>query len=299
MAEDTPSEYQQILLERTRPTFEKLSISDTTKTRPNPFVLCIPPMHKRNKRKHPLQFLCQTRERRLTPSDQQVCIHKDWWTEIIWNKDEECYYTNGLLKRLHNYNKTDSEEESQDSDTEEPTVDQQIRQAPIDPMLKNSPIASMMKLPENTMMTTTTEETTTTMSTYDTTQTQSQKITSAMQQAFQQRKKPGPPGGGLGPPGGGSGLPGGGLGPSGGGGGLPGAGQPLAAQQPIPPAPDIRAMGSLPQIFYGDRSKANDFIKEVKGYFHLNADIPGYNSPYKKVAFTLTLVKGEEMAQWV
>ena len=83
-------------------------------------------MHKRNKRKHPLQFLCQTRERKLTPSDRQVCIHKDWWTEIIWNKDEECYYTNRLLKKLHDYDETSSEEESQDSDTEEPTVDQQI-----------------------------------------------------------------------------------------------------------------------------------------------------------------------------
>ena len=58
-------------------------------------------------------------------------------------------------------------------------------------------------------------------------------------------------------------------------------------------------MGSLLQIFYRDRSKANDFIKEVKGYFHLNANIPGYNLPYKKVAFTLTLIKGEEPAQWV
>ena len=126
MAEDTPSEYQWILLERTRPTFEKLLISDITETKSNPFILCIPPMHKRNKRKHPLQFLCQTRERKLTPSDQQVCIHKDWWTKIIWNKDKECYYTNRLLKRLHDYDKTDSEEESQDSDTKEPTVDQQI-----------------------------------------------------------------------------------------------------------------------------------------------------------------------------
>ena len=58
-------------------------------------------------------------------------------------------------------------------------------------------------------------------------------------------------------------------------------------------------MGSLPQIFNGDRSKADDFIEEVKGYFHLNANIAGYNSPYKKVAFTLTLIKGEEPAQWV
>ena len=235
-----PSEYQQILLERTRPTFEKLSISDITETRPNPFVLCIPPMHKRNKRKHPLQFLCQTRERKLTLTDRQVCIHKDWWTKIIWNKDEECYYTNGLLKKLHNYDETDSEEESQDSNTEEPTVDQQIRQAPIDPTLKTSPLTLTMKLPENTM-TTTTEQAAATMATYETTtptQSQSQRIASAMQQAFQQKKKPGPPGGG----GGGSGPPSSG----GGGSGPPGGGQPPAAHQPVPPAADIKAMGSLP-----------------------------------------------------
>ena len=229
---------------------------DITETRANLFVLCIPPMHKRNKRKHLLQFLCQTKERKLTPSNRQVCIHKDWWTKIIWNKDEECYYTNRLLKRLHNYDETDSEEESQDSDTEEPTVDQQIRQTLIDPTLKTSPLTTTMKLPENTM-TTTTEQTTATMATYDTatpTQSQSQRIASAMQQVFQQKKKPG---GGSGPSGGGggSGPPGGGGGPPGlpgGGGGPPGRGQPPAAQQPVPPAPDVKAMGSLPQIFYGD-----------------------------------------------
>ena len=153
------------------------------------------------------------------------------------------------------------------------------------------------KLPQSTM-TTTTEQTTATMTTYDTTtltQSQSQRIASAMQQVFKQ-KKPGegsglPSGGGSGPPGGG------GFGPPGG--GPPIGAQPPAAQQPVPPAADVKAMGSLPQLFYGDRSKADDFIKEVKGYFRLNADVPGYNSPYKKVAFTLTLVKGEETAQWV
>ena len=221
-----------------------------------------------------------------------MCIHKDWWTEIIWNKDEECYYANGILKRLHDYDETDSEEESQDSDTEEPTVDRQIRQTPIDPTLRMSPLIVTTRLPEETM-TTATQETTATMTTFGaTTQTQSQKIASAMQQAFKQKK----PGGGSGPPGGG-GSGGGGSGPPGG--GPPAGGQPPAAQQPIPPAPDVKAMGSLPQIFYGDRSKADDFIEEVKGYFRLNADVPGYNSLYKKVAFTLTLVKGEETAQWV
>ena len=106
------------------------------------------------------------KERKLTPSDRQVCIHKDWWTEIIWNKDKECYYTNGLLKKLHDYDETDSEEESQDSNTEEPTMDQQIQQMPIDPTLKTSPLTTTVKLPESTM-TTTVEQTTATMATYD------------------------------------------------------------------------------------------------------------------------------------
>ena len=128
-AEDTPVESQQILREWTKPTFEWLSITEITETRPNALVLCLPPTHWRNKRKHPLQFLCQTREKNLTPLDRQVCIHNDWWTEIIWNKDEGCYYTNRLLKRLHDYDETDSEESEgeQNQEGEEPMVDQQIR----------------------------------------------------------------------------------------------------------------------------------------------------------------------------
>jgi hypothetical protein len=57
-------------------------------------------------------------------------------------------------------------------------------------------------------------------------------------------------------------------------------------------------MGGLPQIFSGDRARADDFIEEVKGYLRLNQDVAGYNSPIKKVAFTLTLIKGSEVAGW-
>ena len=56
-------------------------------------------------------------------------------------------------------------------------------------------------------------------------------------------------------------------------------------------------MGELPQIFHRDRTKANNFINEVKAYLQLNADIAGYDSPFKKVTFTLTLIKGESTAQ--
>jgi hypothetical protein len=57
-------------------------------------------------------------------------------------------------------------------------------------------------------------------------------------------------------------------------------------------------MGGLPQVFNGDHTKANDFIEEIKGYLRLNQDVAGYNSPIKKVAFTLTLIKGSEVAGW-
>ena len=65
------------------------------------------------------------------------------------------------------------------------------------------------------------------------------------------------------------------------------------------PAEGLMIMGSLPQIFTGDRNKATEFIEEVKGYIRLNQDMPGFNSPIKKAALTLTLIKGPEVAGWV
>ena len=88
-------------------------------------------------------------------------------------------------------------------------------------------------------------------------------------------------------------------GPSGPGGpGGPRQPNPAIPQQPILPATDVKTMGALPQVFYGDRTKADHFIDKVKGYLYLNTDVVGYNSPFKKVDFTLTFVKGESTAQW-
>jgi hypothetical protein len=58
-------------------------------------------------------------------------------------------------------------------------------------------------------------------------------------------------------------------------------------------------MGKVPQDFFGDREKADDFIEEVQGYLCLNADVSGFNSPKKKAAFTLTCMKGPEVTGWV
>jgi Retrotransposon gag protein len=57
-------------------------------------------------------------------------------------------------------------------------------------------------------------------------------------------------------------------------------------------------MGQLPQTFTGDCMQADNFIEEVKGYLRLNWDVAGFDSPMKKIAFTLTLIKGPDMVGW-
>jgi len=96
----------------------------------------------------------------------------------------------------------------------------------------------------------------------------------------------------------GGGPPGGG--PPGGGGGGAGPVPASAAQGPVPAAApeDIRTMGTLPQIFTGDRAKAQNFLDEVLGYFHANRGVAGFKSPMCKVSITLTMIKGSEVARW-
>ena len=98
--------------------------------------------------------------------------------------------------------------------------------------------------------------------------------------------------------------------PGGSGGGGRGSGPPAGPLQPPPgqsgtggqapvavPA-DVKAMGGLPAAFDGDCLRADNFIEEVKGFLRLNQDVAGYNSPIKKVAFTLTLMYGPQIAGW-
>ena len=97
---------------------------------------------------------------------------------------------------------------------------------------------------------------------------------------------PGPPsGGGPGGPGGGPGGPGGG------------------APLPIPPAhlvpitanPNVRVMGSPPQIFDGDRQQADAFINELLTYIHVNIGVPRFESPMRKIAMALMYIKGDKV----
>lgn len=81
-----------------------------------------------------------------------------------------------------------------------------------------------------------------------------------------------------------------------GGGGEGGRGEGAAPQQQmILPGQDEQIMGQLPSVFDGDRTKAKAFIEEVKSYMCLNIGVNGFYSPMKKMAFILTLIKGNDV----
>jgi hypothetical protein len=60
----------------------------------------------------------------------------------------------------------------------------------------------------------------------------------------------------------------------------------------------MKADGALPDPFYGKREEAEKFLREVQGYFRSNRQVAGYNSPIRKVAITLTLLKGQDVSAW-
>ena len=62
---------------------------------------------------------------------------------------------------------------------------------------------------------------------------------------------------------------------------------------------DAKITGQLPEIFTSNRTKADDFIEEVKGYFRANQYVTGLDSPICKIAITLTLIKGVSITGWV
>ena len=68
---------------------------------------------------------------------------------------------------------------------------------------------------------------------------------------------------------------------------------------PIPQAHNIKAMGSLPRIFDGDRIRAEAFLTEFLRYLILNQGVAGFESPIQQVALALMLIKGEKVDLWV
>ena len=115
----------------------------------------------------------------------------------------------------------------------------------------------------------------------------------------------GPPGGsGGGPPGGSGGGPPGGSGggpPGGAGGGPPGGGPPSGAgiQQGQAPRPSDKFIGREPQIFEGDRSKAEEFITQWNLFVGVNYPNPAIQNPYQRSMMFLTYIQGAHVSEWV
>ena len=58
---------------------------------------------------------------------------------------------------------------------------------------------------------------------------------------------------------------------------------------------DRKPMGTLPTIFEGDHSKAESFLREFSTYLLVNYDVPALTSFIKRIAITLTCIKGLEV----
>ena len=70
---------------------------------------------------------------------------------------------------------------------------------------------------------------------------------------------------------------------------------PIAHLVPIPANPNVRVMGSPPQIFNRDRQQADTFINELLTYIYINIGVPGFESPMRKIAMALTYIKGDKV----
>jgi len=246
------------------------------------------------------------------------------WYALLHNRDNGEPYLGRHTPEVDPFNIKDPDDEpiepkgkepeyqtDYDSDTKETkehhsTDDELNKEKATDAsIIRNSPIGMRPHLTPNilTKMSTTATQTATTVQVATATggtttmPTLNQRITAAINKAL--RRVPGSGPGGPGGPGG-SGGPGGpgGLGGPGAPGG-PGGGPATAGpQNVIVPTGDIRTMGSLPAIFTGNRAEAENFIKGVQAYLRLDREVPGFNSPMKKIALTLTLMQGEKVEGW-
>jgi hypothetical protein len=88
--------------------------------------------------------------------------------------------------------------------------------------------------------------------------------------------------------GGGGGRGGGGEGGGRGGGRGGGAGGGGGEQANPPAAPNLRLCGNPPEIFMGDREKADCFLSQLKRYYLANIGVPEFNSWIQKVIIACT-----------
>jgi hypothetical protein len=74
---------------------------------------------------------------------------------------------------------------------------------------------------------------------------------------------------------------------------------PVAAVAAAAPAPSNGSlMGSPPKPFDGDRTKAEQFMKEFAGYRIINRRNASIQNPMTRVALCLSYIKGKNVDQW-
>ena len=240
--------------------------------------------------------------RRAPTHPRLVCVHNDKWTEVHWNRETKTYSLGPSIPQLDEYDtegsdiqvlvdkelaKTSEEDTTSKAESEEelkepgPSINQQICLTPIAQSLKASPTDTKSSpfTSDIAMTTHTATHASTAITSSQPAPSSSSNSNTTPQQLHDQPQQI--------------------LRRHGGGPGRPNQPNPALPQQPIQSATDVKTMGAVPQIFLGDRTRANNFIDKVKAYLCLNLDVAGYNSPFKEVAFTLTLIKGESTAQWV
>ena len=272
---------------------------------PNKRVVRVEADHEHNSQEYAVLAYVDNDKGVLNDSSLPVCYYKGKWHTLGYSKAKKKPTVGKEIAWLHVYDIVDSPYYPKDENTQEEVE----AQDDIKEIITKTRSIRIQSISQPTMSTTTTTQTATGTSTTTTGNTGTtsttggstgtiagsmlstpETIQNTLRSAMRRHTNTGPPPGGSG--GGGGGPPGGGA-P--GGGGQPPA-QPLQAQNPIPNNPDVKIMGSLPNKFLGDRAMAEDFIEEVKRYLCLNRDVAGYDSPIKKAAFTLTLIKGKEIA---
>jgi hypothetical protein len=68
---------------------------------------------------------------------------------------------------------------------------------------------------------------------------------------------------------------------------------------PIQPANDLKQAGMPPQVFKGDQTKVEAFMRELRLYMLANHRVSGFESPMRHVAIALTFIKGLKVNGWV
>ena len=84
--------------------------------------------------------------------------------------------------------------------------------------------------------------------------------------------------------------------PDGGGGRRGGGG---GGQANPPAAPNLRLCGNPPEIFMGDREKADHFLSQLKCYYLANIGVLEFNSWIRKVVIACTYIQGPLVDKWV